>query len=125
MKWPTLFASLLLTALFGFGSPAFAEGGGSPSSFGAAPEEAPLPEVADDDFEGMLQNCDTQLVRAERAKERCEQDNKSRGFLIAAYLAVWVLTLFYLLVLARRQGRLRAEIALLRDRIRQVSEDER
>ena len=92
-----------------------------PSSFGATPE-APLPEVKPGDFEGLLRNCDVERTRALEAKEMAEKNVMKMPFLVAAYLALWAILMVFFVIVARRQSRLRADMASLRERLARLGD---
>ncbi len=79
-----------------------------PTTFGAP--EAPAAAPADGDYKGMLTVCDQRL-------ETCETDAVGVPFLAAAYIALWVILLGFLLVVRSGQRRLEGELADLRDRL--------
>lgn len=94
-----------------------------PSSFGAGETPAELPEVAPGDFEGLLRNCDVERTRAANAAKLCEKDKANIPFLTAAYLALWAILLVFFGIVAMRQKRMAAEMAMLRERLARLGDD--
>lgn len=94
-----------------------------PTSFGGAAPDAPLPEVKPGDFEGLLRNCDIERSRAVNAAKLAELNTTNVPFLTAAYLALWAILLAFFVIVSMRQKRLRAEMALLRERLARLGDD--
>lgn len=94
-----------------------------PTSFGAAPPDAPLPAVQAGDFEGMLRNCDIERTRAVNAQRLAELNTTNVPFLTAAYLALWAILLAYFIMVSVRQKRMRAEMLVLRDRLARLGDN--
>lgn len=123
MRWVAFWLLLLLA----FTSPAFADvrpepEPAKPTEFGAAAPEVKLEKVAPGDFEGMLRNCDILRTQAETGRANCETDGANMPFLVAAYLALWLILLVYFVVLSRRQAHLRAEMLVLRERLARLGD---
>ena len=118
MRW-------LVLLLLAFATPAFADEPPAPSApteFGAAAPEVKLEQVKPGDFEGMLRNCDILRTQADTARANCETDGANMPFLVAAYLALWLILLVYFVILSRRQAHLRAEMHVLRERLARLGD---
>jgi hypothetical protein len=98
---------------------------GKPTTFGAEPAGGTLPVVAPGDVEGLLRNCDIQRSRAEEGKKLCELDKANMPFLTAAYLALWAILMAFFAIVALRQKRMHAEMAVLRERLARLGDDAR
>jgi hypothetical protein len=95
-----------------------------PTSFGATPApSAPTAEVAPDDFEGLLRNCDIVARNMARELAACRTDAVGVDFLAAAYLALWAILMGFFFVLRLRQRRLVEEIRTLRERLARLGDD--
>jgi hypothetical protein len=79
------------------------------TSFGA--KQAEKPAAAPDDFRAMLGVCDEQ-------REACEKDAVGVPFLAAAYMALWVILMGFLLAVRKGTARARVEMDELRTRLR-------
>lgn len=123
MRWVCLWLLLLLA----FATPAFADvkpepEPARPTEFGAAAPTVKLEQVKPGDFEGMLRNCDILRTQAETARANAEKDGANMPFLVAAYLALWLILLVYFVLLSRRQAHLRAEMLVLRERLARLGD---
>lgn len=95
-----------------------------PTSFGAAPApSAPTTEVAPDDFEGLLRNCDIVARNTARELAACRTDAVGVDFLAAAYMALWAILMAFFFILRLRQRRLVEEIRSLRERLARLGDD--
>lgn len=94
--------------------PALAEDPRAPAGmgFGEAPSETS--PAAPSDAKGLLAECDRRL-------DVCERDAIGVPYLAAAYMALWVLLLGFLVAVRRGQRTLEIEIEELRRRLREVA----
>lgn len=80
-------------------------------TFGAAPSAKTERPIAPGDYKAMLARCDTLLGT-------CQKDAIGVPYLAAAYMALWVILIIFLVMVRRGQGRLRGELDELRARLR-------
>ena len=104
----------ILVALFTLSTVPFAQAQPAPgttgvTAFGA--KKADKPAAAPDDFRAMLGVCDEQ-------REACEKDAIGVPFLAAAYMALWVILLGFLLAVRKGTAATRADMDELRARLR-------
>lgn len=79
----------------------------------AALEAGPGGDLSAEEARGLLQACDTSLKTA-------QLEVRSSGYLRAAYIAIWLILLVFLVLARRGQLRLASEVAELRARLLQL-----